>query len=333
MLDALRLSDLLGQPRWQACLDRLAALAPAAELWLLDPEGAPIAASPAADLPGPLGDLCAAPVCVQGRALGALAARSVDADTLSAWAGLLSALAEAAHEQQAAAAGFVSTVAHQLKAPMTAIKGFAALLAGQFAGPLSPTQREYLRITAANIDRLAALLDDLRDLAELDAGGPPLHLQPVAVAPLAEGLLESRAATARARDLRLACRAEGEPRPAWADPDALRRILSELVANACQYTPDGGRIEVSIANGPAAPGEPPRLWVRVADSGIGIAAEDQPRVFDLFFRADDPLMRDTEGSGLGLAIAQRLAARLGGEIALQSAPGAGSAFTLRLPAA
>jgi len=69
------------------------------------------------------------------------------------------------------------------------------------------------------VDRLAALLDDLRDLAELDAGGPPLHLQPVAVAPLAEELIAARAAAARARDLRLGCRAEGEPRPAWADFD------------------------------------------------------------------------------------------------------------------
>ncbi len=341
-------------------LDDLSALAPGSELWIVDPGGRILAASAGAgaapacgSLLGRLGDLSGvwregecvvAPIRLERRVMGALVARGRELAAQPAvaerLARLLGRLAVAGREGMLEPTldgegedEFVSAVAHQLKMPVTAIKGFASLLLQDAAGPLNLKQRDYLRIIESSVDRMSALIDDLLELANLESGRRSLTPRVVNLPDLVQGVVGSFEGLALERGHQFVCQTrEGLP-PAWGDPEALRQVLSILLSNACQYTPNGGRIEVRIEELPAGTEGGQRLVVAVSDSGIGIGEEDLGRVFHPFFRADAPLVRDTAGSGLGLAIAKQLMERLQGEIWFASALGRGSTFSLSVPAA
>jgi PAS domain S-box-containing protein len=222
---------------------------------------------------------------------------------------------------------FVSTVSHELRTPMTSIKGYADLMLLGAAGQMNDDQRRFLGIIKANVDRLSVLVNDLLDISRLEGGRVELDIKPLSL----EGLVDQVANTLRAKiadkGLTLSLHVPPDIPLVMGDRDRVIQILTNLVSNAYQYTPAGGSIDVRAL---CAAG---RVQVDVADTGIGIAPEDQPKVFDRFFRADDPKVQEFSGTGLGLAIVKSLVEMQQGRIWLDSKVGKGSTFSFSLPMA
>ena len=222
---------------------------------------------------------------------------------------------------------FVSTVSHELRTPMTSIKGYADLILLGAAGQMNDDQRRFLSIIKANADRLSVLVNDLLDISRLEGGRVELDIKPLSL----ESLVDQVATTLRAKiedkGLTLSLHIPPDLPPVMGDRDRVIQILTNLVSNAYQYTPTGGSIDVRAL---CAAG---MVQVDVADTGIGIAPEDQPKVFDRFFRADDPKVQEFSGTGLGLAIVKSLVEMQSGRIWLDSEVGKGSTFSFTLPTA
>ena len=229
-------------------------------------------------------------------------------------------------EAERAKTEFVSTVSHELRTPMTSIKGYVDLLLLGAAGTVTESQQRFLSIVKNNADRLTMLVGDLLDLSRIESGRVALSPKVVQV----EGVV-SRVVTAmeaRAVDRGLTLRSDVPPTlpDVLADPDRVVQILTNLVANACQYTLAGGEVAV------LASAHEDEVHVSVRDTGIGIAQEDQEKIFGRFFRADDPVVQDAPGTGLGLSIVQSLVEMQGGRVWVESELGGGSMFTFTLPA-
>jgi signal transduction histidine kinase len=172
--------------------------------------------------------------------------------------------------------------------------------------------------------RLTRLIDALLLLARADSGENSLQMEPTDVrVSLCEACEQCRVLAA---EKQIELHAPDFPRPAVVagDPEALRRVFFILIENAVKYTPPGGRVEVTLDPLPS------NIAVSVRDTGIGIAKEDQPRIFDRFWRADKVRSRGAGGAGLGLSIARWIVERHGGRIEATSTPGAGSRFTVNL---
>jgi two-component system phosphate regulon sensor histidine kinase PhoR len=221
---------------------------------------------------------------------------------------------------------FVANVSHELKTPLTAIQGFAETLLG---GALEDAKnsRRFLDIIKSHAERLGRLTDDLLKLARIEAGKMEIEPRPLSVAELVAPCLEI--ARAKAKSKRLTFKeAYPEDLPLVSgDNDALGEVIQNLLDNAIQYTPAGGRITISAR----ATGE--EVSISVSDTGIGIPRDDQERIFERFFRVDAARSKEVGGTGLGLAIAKHLVELNGGRIEVQSELGKGSTFTVFLPVA
>ncbi|MEU0005482.1 HAMP domain-containing sensor histidine kinase [Streptomyces sp. NPDC006314] len=215
----------------------------------------------------------------------------------------------------------VSDIAHELRSPLTNIRGWLEVVRDGVVDP-DPALLDSLHEEALVLQRI---IDDLQDLAAVDAGTLHLHREPLR----AGDLLEQAAAAHRvaADGAGVALGVEADP-AAWldADPVRMRQVLGNLVSNALRHTPAGGAVTL------AARREGDDLVLTVTDTGAGIAPEDLPHVFDRFWRAEKSRSRRTGGSGLGLPIVRHLVAAHGGTAEAASEPGAGAVFTLRLPA-
>jgi two-component system phosphate regulon sensor histidine kinase PhoR len=220
---------------------------------------------------------------------------------------------------------FVANASHELRTPLTSIKGFVeALEDGAVADP--PTAQRFLAKIRTHADRMAALVADLLELSRLESGERPPRWQPVSPARLAEDVVASFAQAAAAARTTLVHADAGAPEVV-SDPDRLRAILQNLVDNAVKYTPAGGHVEVKTAGGPDG-----SALITVADDGPGIAAEHLPRIFERFYRVDKARSRDVGGTGLGLSIVRHLAEGVRVKVAVESQPGRGTRFTVRVPA-
>lgn len=220
---------------------------------------------------------------------------------------------------------FVSTVSHELRTPMTSIKGFVDLLLLGAAGDVSERQRHFLNIIKSNVDRLATLVGDLLDLSRIETGRLRLKLERIDFSDVVKMVLDSLRAKIENKNLKVITDLPDHVPPILGDRDRLIQILTNLVANAYQYTPPGGQIHVGVTPGDNA------IKISVTDTGIGISEKDQAKIFDRFFRADHPVVRETSGTGLGLPIVQNLVELHGGEIWLDSEPGKGARFSFTLP--
>jgi signal transduction histidine kinase len=219
----------------------------------------------------------------------------------------------------------VSALSHDVRTPLNAVVLAAELLAASLGGKDDPEVQESLRTIRHSVRNVLDLLGDLLDLTRLDAGVSPLDVSRFAVEPVLAECLASIEPQARLKglDVRL------EPGPLAGqnfetDRSKLKQVLSNLLSNALRYTERG---HVRLYGGR----EDGRLLIAVEDTGVGIDAADQARVFDEFAVLDHPVRKPGEGTGLGLSICRRLVGLLGGEVRLRSAPGAGSTFTLALP--
>jgi signal transduction histidine kinase/DNA-binding response OmpR family regulator len=226
-----------------------------------------------------------------------------------------------------ATSDFLATAAHELRSPLTSVKGFAELLEnGTRDGRFGAREREFVEIIGRSTDRLVALVDELLDVAQLDADHVQLRRRPIDVGEAIQELAELLGPRLRDKDQRLGVYVAPTLPPADADAGRIRQVIGNLLTNAHLYTPAGGRIHIGA--------EADRAWVRivVADSGVGMTEEEVARVFDRFYRA--PGAADAgPGTGLGLSIVRSLVLLHGGEVEVASRPGAGTTFQVRLPAA
>jgi len=222
---------------------------------------------------------------------------------------------------------FVSLVSHELKSPMTSIRGFADLIRQGMTGPVSGQAREFLDTIVDNVDQMAALVSDLSDISRIETGRLKLQLSAV---PLARYIQETVAAMrpqVESRHHTLALDFPADLPAVLADRTRLVQIITNLLSNACKYTPETGRIRVS------ARAQTGRVRVSVADSGIGMSPEDLARLFTQFFRSENPAVREQQGWGLGLNVTRRLVELQGGEMGVTSELGKGSTFWFTLPVA
>lgn len=226
---------------------------------------------------------------------------------------------------------FVATVSHELRSPITPIKGFVDLLRMDNSGELSDRQVHYLEIIHENIERLEMLVDELLDISRIEAGKVVLSFQPLSVEQLLgemEGYVGHRAQTEN-KQISIETYLEGELADIWGDPERVRQILTNLVDNSFDYTPEGGKISI------AAQQVGDQIEIAVHDNGMGIAVGEQERIFERFYRGEQALIMGVAGAGLGLSIAMNMVEMHGGRIWVNSPgiPGKGSTFTVSLPLA
>lgn len=217
---------------------------------------------------------------------------------------------------------FVANASHELKTPLTILRGYSETLLEDHLPP--ELRRRFAERVLQGVERLQRLVDNLLDLSRLESGAWLLRPRWLELPAAAREAWEIVGGPARALAFTVACE-EGAHR-VWADPDALGRILTNLLTNALRHTADGGRVEVGSR---AAPGGAVEIWVR--DTGTGIPAVHLPRIFERFYRVDAGRARSEGGSGLGLAIVRHLVEAHGGEIAADSVLGEGTTIRVRLP--
>lgn len=216
----------------------------------------------------------------------------------------------------------VGDLTHELRTPLTVIRGYLEELAD---GAIEPSPDIYLSL-ARETKRLERLVNDLQELSKAEAGYLPISVQQVNLRPLLESLVQkfSDQILEDGPDLRLEC--VPHLPTVLADIDRTEQVLVNLLGNALRYT-ENGSITIRAWT------EPSKLWLAVIDTGIGIAPENLPHVFERFFRADRSRARHSGGTGIGLAISRRLIELQGGEISVESQLGKGSTFRFFLPLA
>ncbi len=217
-------------------------------------------------------------------------------------------------------------MSHELRTPLNAIGGYAELIEMGIRGPVTPQQRDDLGRIQTSQRHLLGLINEVLNYAKIETGS--VHYD-VADVPVREALAAAEslvAPQARARGHALVVADVPPALAVRADPEKLRQILANLLSNAVKFT-DAGRVEISAAT------QGDRVTISVCDTGMGIAADKLGAIFDPFVQVRSDLTRPHDGTGLGLAISRDLARGMGGDLAAESTPGAGSAFTLVLPRA
>ncbi|MEO1040230.1 MAG: ATP-binding protein [Pseudomonadota bacterium] len=227
--------------------------------------------------------------------------------------------AEALEASERIKTEFVEHVSYQLRTPLTTIGGYADLLAGGYAGDLSDRQKEHMGAIQQASGQLAKLIDDILDIAAIDAGQLELELGDARLDELSGEASELIASRAEHQAVKLSVDTDAASNPVRADAARLKQVLYNLLTNALDHVEAGGRVEL----GAEVEGEEARLWV--ADDGAGIAPDRQAAVFERFERGDGG------GAGLGLALVNEIVRLHGGWVELESAPGEGTRVTCHLP--
>jgi signal transduction histidine kinase len=216
----------------------------------------------------------------------------------------------------------VANVSHELKTPITAIRAHLENLADGVEQPDPAT----LQVMLVQTERLGRLVDQLLDLSRLESGEVPLHLEPVALARVVDRVISEISVGRSVTDVELQTEVP-EALLVDADEERIHQVVFNLVDNAVRFTPPGGTVTI------AAQPKDDRVVVTVADTGVGIAPEHLPRLFERFYRADAARSRDDGGgTGIGLAIARSIVEGHGGRITAESEPGRGATFTFDLAA-
>jgi PAS domain S-box-containing protein len=225
---------------------------------------------------------------------------------------------------------FLATMSHELRTPLNAILGFTGTLLMQLPGALNPLQEKQLKTVQRGARHLLVLINDLLDLAKIEAGKVDLELEPTNCQSVLEEVMATLRPQAESKGLVFRLVVPGEPLVVRTDRRALSQIVLNLATNAIKFT-EQGSVQISLRR-PGADADDP-VEIGVADTGIGIRLEDQEKLFGVFTQVGGGSARHTQGTGLGLHLSQKLAQLLGGRITFRSDFGRGSTFVLTLEAA
>ena len=245
------------------------------------------------------------------------------AESFNQMASQLQAMDEKQRELERLRKDLIAWVSHDLQTPLASIR---AILEAISDGVVEDTEtvKRYLNTAQRDVRSLSALIDDLFQMAQLDAGGFPLEKEDASLADLISDTLESFSALASQQEITLEGSAEVDVDPVLMDTQRIGRVLNNLIGNALRHTPAGGKVTVNARRAGSG------VEVTVRDSGEGIRAEDLPNIFESFYRGEKSRSRATGGAGLGLAIARGIVRAHGGEIRVESQPG-DTRFIFTLP--
>ena len=219
---------------------------------------------------------------------------------------------------------FVNMVAHELRSPLVSIRQINSVLIEGLAGPLEEKQEGFVKRGMDKIDSLLELINDLLDVAKIEAGKMVQHRVPTDMGKIIEDTVALMGPRAQEHNIQLSHVCEGL-KPVLADPKNMEEVINNLVSNAVNYSPEGGRVTV-IARGLAE-----YMEIRVEDTGVGISPEELPNIFDKFYRVKHPKTRQVMGTGLGLAIVKGVVEAHYGAIDVESVVDKGTTFRVLLP--
>lgn len=220
---------------------------------------------------------------------------------------------------------FLSLLSHELRTPISVILGYASILADELGNAVPPDQAEYLRHITEESDKLLALVNNVLDMNRLLTGEMTIDRREVALAEVAQNVVERLRQDAEAKGVRLASQVSEDLPALFSDEQRLGQILHNLVENAVKFTPAGGRVTI------LAHRTDDSIVCEVEDTGVGIADADIPRLFQVFGQLDPSATRLRGGMGLGLALVRELVVRMGGSIGVRSHLERGSTFWFMLP--
>lgn len=219
---------------------------------------------------------------------------------------------------------FVNMVAHELRSPLVSIRQQDSVLLEGLAGPLQEKHREFLGRGLAKIDQLLELINDLLDIAKIEAGKHVQYQVPIDIGRVIEDTIALMEPRAREEGVNLKYFCENL-KPVQADPKSIQEIFNNLISNAINYSPGGGQVVVTVR------GLGEYMEIRVEDTGVGIHPEELPKIFDKFYRVKHPKTRQVIGTGLGLAIVKGVVEAHNGTIDVESTPDKGTTFKILLP--
>ncbi|HAF09401.1 MAG TPA: hypothetical protein DCK98_04890 [Chloroflexi bacterium] len=220
---------------------------------------------------------------------------------------------------------FLANMSHELRTPLNAIIGFSEVLLQRMFGELNEQQADYLEDVKSSGQHLLTLINDILDLSKIEAGRMELEAAPFSLVAALNNAVTLVRERAQSHGIKLALEVAPELDTVVADERKLKQVVVNLLANAVKFTPDGGTVTLRAAR------ENGEVRLAVHDTGIGIAPEDQERIFQEFQQATHQGERSREGTGLGLTLSKRMVELHGGTISVDSAPGKGSTFTVTLP--
>jgi signal transduction histidine kinase len=257
---------------------------------------------------------------------------------------------------------FLSNISHELRTPLTPVMGYLPALLREEFGALSPDQRRVLAHVSESVDRLHRLIDDLLTYMHWVGGEAALRVQPVAVAAVVELAATKVSAMAQEKAVQVMRAVPADLPQVQVDVTAIGRALGHLLDNAVKFTSKGGRVTITarlvreqlgnqatgqsgdlpdsegaqlpgrqVARSPEASGEAKWVEIAVRDTGVGISPEAIPKIFDRFYQVDSSTTRQHGGTGLGLAIVKHILDAHGAQVAVESLPGTGTTFSVRLP--
>jgi len=229
---------------------------------------------------------------------------------------------------------FVSFVSHELKNPMTSIKGYTELLAAGAVGPINDAQANFLSTIRSNVERMATLVSDLADVSRIEAGRLKLDFKALNLKEIIDEISRSMRRQIEEKNQQLHVELAEDIPMVWADRTRLTQILTNLISNAAKYTLAEGQMVVAAEVCPNQwdpIGAPKVVHIWVKDTGIGISIQDQTKIFQKFFRSEDPKTREAPGTGLGLNITKSLVEMQGGKIWFESEFRTGTTFHFTVP--
>lgn len=220
---------------------------------------------------------------------------------------------------------FAAMTSHELRTPLTAIKEGIGLVIDELAGPLSDEQKEYLKISQNNVDRLARLVNNLLDVTRIDLGQFEMFFAEIDLKTLIGDTINLMKQVSTMKEIKLSCNLPIETVLAVCDADKIKQVIINLIDNAIKFTDKGGKITVSLER------QKDTIHIRVSDTGVGIKEEDQLKIFEIFEQSLPGKLKQGGGFGIGLAVCRNIMDQHHGQITVQSHYGKGSQFTLSFP--
>ena len=241
---------------------------------------------------------------------------------------LLAELEQTRQQQLRLKDQFLSHVSHELRSPLTAIYQFVTILLDRLAGELNLEQHEYLEIILKNVNQLRTMIEDLLEISRVQVGKLSVEPQPISLVNLIEETLSSLRTAASAKSITLSAKFPSDLPSAYADPQRIRQILTNLIDNGIKFTPENGMINVRVQ---VSNEEPYFLCVAVSDTGCGLSSEESKKIFERLYQSKSTFQYSRKGLGLGLYICKDLVSSHGGRIWIESQLGHGSTFFFTLP--